>query len=265
MLALDSLDIGEAWCPVVTVGSGTITRSAHGMLPAAPGPAAAHILQESGFAVRFVEASHELVTPTGAAILAAVARPGATVMRPIVHGAGAGTMDSPNRPNALRVFIGEKVPGESLSSVPRAAGLRELVLLEANIDDMSPALLAHVRDGLIEAGARDAWIEPIAMKKGRTASKLCALVLPEEEAAFASRIMSETTTLGVRVAQYRRWEAARSIETRETSLGTVRFKIGEWDGRRRATPEYEDVVAIAAREGLPALEVQRGLEREFGA
>ena len=264
ILALESLDIGQAWCPVVTVGAATITKSAHGVLPAAPGPAAAHILQEAGFAVRFVEASHELVTPTGAAILAAVATPGATVMKPNLHGCGAGTMDPPNRPNALRVFVGEPAAVEEPPRVPSSAALRELVLLEANIDDMTPALLAHVRDELMAAGARDAWIEPIAMKKGRAASKLCVLVTPSEEEAFAARVLSATTTLGVRVADYRRWEAARHVETVQTSLGPVRYKVGEWDGKRRALPEHEDVIAIAEREGLHALEVQRRLEREFG-
>ncbi|MCA9829247.1 MAG: LarC family nickel insertion protein [Dehalococcoidia bacterium] len=268
MLALESLGVTDAACPVVTVGSGTITKSVHGTLPAAPGPAAAHILERAGFAMRFVEAGHELVTPTGAAILAAVAHPGPATIRPMIHGAGAGTMDPPGRPNALRIFIGERLvfepaPLDMPDPMPSApGGLRPLILLEANIDDMSAALLAHARDRLLEAGALDAWLEPIAMKKGRAATKLCALVRPEQEPPIASLIIEETTTIGVRATVYRRWEAERRVEMRETSLGPSRFKVSEWNGRLQAVPEYDDVIAIAAKLDRPAIEVQRTLERE---
>jgi uncharacterized protein (TIGR00299 family) protein len=268
MLGLESLGIDEAVCPVVTVGAGTMVRSAHGPLPAAPGPAAAHILQNARFPMRFVEAGHELVTPTGAAILAAVAKPGAVTLTARVHGAGAGTMDPPGRPNAVRIFIGdlaEAAPGTDPfagTHAVAAGGQRVLSLLEANIDDMPATLLGHVRDLLLTAGARDAWIEPIAMKKGRAASKLCLLVEPEREEAFATLMMRETTTLGVRTTAYRRWEAERNIEVFETSLGPVRFKVSSVEGRVRAAPEHDDVVALAARRNLPAVEVQRVLERE---
>ncbi len=258
MLALEDLDVDEAWCPVVTVGAGTIARTEHGPIPAAPGPAAAHILQAAGFALRFVEASHELVTPTGAAILAAVARPGATVVTPVTHGSGAGTFDPQNRPNALRVFIGKPAATGSVAPTREVAGL------EANIDDMPATLLAHARDRLMEEGALDAWLEPIGMKKGRAAHKLCALVPAEEEARFAALFLSETTTLGVRALPYRRYEAARRVETVTTSLGPVRVKVSEWRGQERRSPEFEDVKALAKAHGLPALEVQQRLERELG-
>lgn len=257
MLALEDLGVDCAWCPVVTVGAGTIVKTQHGVIPAAPGPAAAHILQEARFALRFVEASHELVTPTGAAILAAVATPGGTAMTPLRHGYGAGTFDPPGRPNALRVWLGE---AESDS-----AAAREVIELAANIDDMSPALLAHARDRLLEEGALDAWIEPIGMKKGRVASKLCALVKAGDEERFADLVLRETTTLGVRATAYRRWEANREVTTFQSSLGPVRVKVSDWQGRRRMAPEFEDVRALATKHGLPALEVQRRLERELTA
>ncbi len=255
MLALEDLGVDCAWCPVVTVGAGTIVKTQHGVIPAAPGPAAAHILQEAGFALRFVEASHELVTPTGAAILAAVAKPGEAVVTPSRHGYGAGAFDPPGRPNALRVWLGE---AES-----DGAAARDVVELAANIDDMSPALLAHARDRLLEEGALDAWIEPIGMKKGRAASKLGALVRAGDEERFADLFLSETTTLGVRATGYRRWEASRRVETFESSLGPVRVKVSDWQGRRRMSPEFEDVRALATKHRLPALEVQRRLEREL--
>jgi uncharacterized protein (TIGR00299 family) protein len=254
MLAFEDLAVDEAWCPVVTVGSGAVVRSAHGAIPASPGPAAARILESAGFPMRFVEAGYELVTPTGAAILAAVAKPGACTIRVTAQGAGAGTMDPPGRPNALRIFV-----GEGLAAVAPA---RTVVQLEANLDDMAPALLAHARDRLLEEGALDAWLEPIGMKKGRAATKLCALAAEDAEGRFADLFLRETTTLGVRATGYRRYEAGRRIETVETSLGSVRVKVSEHAGVRRATPEFEDVKRIAAERGIPAIEVSRVLARE---
>ncbi len=273
MLALEDLGIEACCCPVVTVGSGTIARTSHGPIPAAPGPAAAHILEEAGFALRFVEASHELVTPTGAAILAAVASPGPATIILAAHGAGAGTFDPPGRPNALRVFLGsgdktrdqrpetrERLGDSSLLPPPSS-----LVSLETNLDDMTPELLAHARDRLLEEGALDAWIEPIGMKKGRPAAKLCALARPEDEERLAAVFLRETSTLGVRVSDRRRYEAPRRVETFASSLGEARFKVRELDGNERAEPEWEDVKALAAKHGLPAIEVSRRLASEWDA
>lgn len=254
MIALELLGVEDAACPVVTVGSGTIVRTQHGAIPAAPGPAAAQILQQAGFALRFVESAHELVTPTGAAILAAVARPGPTTIVTTGQGAGAGTFDPPDRPNALRVFLGTK---------PGALATQQLVELAANIDDMPPSLLAHARDRLLEEGALDAWLEPIGMKKGRAASKLCALVPAEDEGRFAALFLRETTTLGVRVSAQRRYAAARRMETFESSLGPVRVKVATVEGVERRSLEFEDIKAIATERGLPAIEVQRRLEWEL--
>ncbi len=260
MLALELLEVAECWCPVVTVGAGTIVKTEHGPIPAAPGPAAAYILQESGFALRFVESSHELVTPTGAAILAAVARPGPAILTLSAQGAGAGTFDPPARPNALRVFVGTSASGGSLT----AGRERSVVELAANIDDMPATLLAHARDRMMEAGALDAWIEAIGMKKGRSASKLCVLVVPEEETRFAALILAETSTLGVRVTALRRHELPRRIEQFQSSLGTIRIKISNREGHSRASLEFEDVKAHADRLGRPAVDIQRLLEAEVG-
>lgn len=256
MLALEDLRIGAIACPVVVVGSGTITRSAHGVIPAGPGPAAAHILQQAGFPMRFVEAGHELVTPTGAAILAAIARPSPASIVSERHGVGAGTFDPPGRPNALRIFIGAPAREEE-------PPLRKVVLLEANIDDMTATFISHARDRLMEAGALDAWTEAIGMKKGRAATKLCALVPEGAEAHFADVFMTETTTLGVRTTPYSRYEAERTIEPFESSLGTVRIKRSSWQGIARRSLEWEDVRRIAEQRGLAALDVQRLLEAEI--
>lgn len=257
MLGLDMLDVDEAVCPVVVAGSGTVVRSEHGMLPAAPGPAASAILREAGFALRFVEAAHELVTPTGAAILAAVARPGSATIVPTLEGFGAGKHDPGDRPNALRIFIGESQAGSP------EAGTRRISLLEANIDDMPAELLAHARDRLLAEGALDAWLEPIGMKKGRPGTKLCALVSSGDESRFAGLFLRETTTLGVRTTPYRRYEAEREVREFTTSLGTVRAKVSRYAGRERRKPEFDDVRRIAEETAMPALEVYRVLEREL--
>lgn len=255
MLALEQLNVSSASCPVVTVGAGAIVRSSHGAIPASPGPAALAILQEAGFVLRFVESGHELVTPTGAAILAAVAEPGAATLRVTRTGTGAGTHDPSSRPNALRIILGD-VEGP-------AARLRALSILEANIDDMPPALLADARDQLLAEGAADAWFEPIAMKKGRPATKLCVMVPREQEARFAGLIIRETTTIGVRVTHAERYEAERHIETVVTSFGSVRVKVSSWQGSEQRIPEFEDIRAIARRTRLPALQVQQQIESEL--
>ncbi|MCZ2111268.1 MAG: LarC family nickel insertion protein [Dehalococcoidia bacterium] len=257
MLALEELDVAECWCPVVAVGAGTIARTSHGPIPAAPGPAAMHILREAGFAQRFAEVTHELVTPTGAAILTAVAKPGPATMTVIAHGAGAGTFDPANRPNALRVFIGEAASSVVPPELPR------VVELAANIDDMTPELLANARDEMLKAGALDAWLEPIGMKKGRAATKLCVLVHPSDEERLAGAILRETTTLGVRATEWRRYVAGRRVETFASSLGDVRVKVRDWQGGLRGEPEFEDVRVVAERTGLPAVEVSRRVAAEW--
>lgn len=266
MLALEALGIEQCYCPVVTVGNGTIARTEHGPIPAAPGPAAAHILQRAGFPLRFVEAAHELVTPTGAAILAAVAKPGAVTLTPRAHGAGAGAFDPPNRPNALRVFIGEG-HGAALSmdgDAPARKIIGAVVELAANLDDMPAELIAHARDRLLEEGALDAWLEPIGMKKGRAGVKLAALVRPADEARIASVFFRETSTLGVRTTVYDRFEARRWVATVETPYGAARMKWREWDGDVRGAPEWEDVRLLAAASGRPALEIYTYLCAQFG-
>lgn len=263
MFALELLDVESCYCPSVTVGSGTIARAAHGAIPAAPGPAAARILEDAGFPMRFVSSSHELVTPTGAAILAAVAEPGAALLVSEVHGAGAGTIEADERPNALRVFLGRRVAEESPTPNIALPGTRAVTLLEANIDDMAATLLAHVRDLLLADGALDAWTEAIGMKKGRAATKLCALVPAGEEARLSGVMLRETTTLGVRSVRYDRFELERAIETISTEFGPVRVKFSQRGGKRIGAPEYDDVIAIAARDGIPATQVQARLEQEI--
>lgn len=257
--ALEALKVERCLCPVVTVGAGAVAQAAHGPLPASPPPAAYELLRSAGFALRFTATEAELVTPTGAAILAAMAEPGDAVIRPQTAGFGAGRRDLADRPNALRAVIGELVSAE----------LRQLLLVEANVDDQSPEELAYACELLLAHGAFDAWLEPIAMKKGRLGSKLCALVAAGEEARVVDLILRETTTLGVRLARYERVEAERWTESVETPFGPVRVKFARWEGRTHAKPEFEDVRAIARRLGAPyrevAARIRLELERRAGS
>jgi uncharacterized protein (TIGR00299 family) protein len=254
-LAFELLGVEAAACPVVTVGAGAVAQSAHGPLPASPPPAAAEVLLRARFRLRFVEAPVELVTPTGAALLAALAEPRDAAIVPGRAGIGAGTRDLAGRPNVLRVFIGEE------AEEPET---RTLTLLEANIDDMTPAALAAARDALLAAGALDAWFEPIAMKKGRPAQKLCVLAPAGQEPRFADLILRETTTLGVRFTTYRRFEAERWSETVPTPYGPIRVKASRWGDRVRRVPEFDDVASLARSLGRPFLDLYEALSREVG-
>jgi uncharacterized protein (TIGR00299 family) protein len=253
MLALEALDVSQCFCPVVTVGGGAIARAEHGVIPASPGPAAAAILREHAFALRFTQSAHEMVTPTGAAILAVVAQPGGTTLRLSASGTGAGTFNPEERPNALRVFIGAAAGG----------GAHTVSELAANIDDMTPVMLSEVRDRLMSAGALDAWTEAIGMKKGRPAAKLCALVRTGEEERFAALFLGETTTLGVRFTSYERFEMTRVHRSFQSSLGPVAIKVSSYGAVTRVTPEFEDVRRISTERGLPVLAVQRIIEAEL--
>ncbi|HLB29239.1 MAG TPA: LarC family nickel insertion protein, partial [Dehalococcoidia bacterium] len=161
------LGVAELFCSPLPAGRGW-TESPHGPLPL-PAPAALEILARAGAPVVPSPVEGELVTPTGAAIVAALARFQQPAMILERVGYGAGGRDLPSHPNALRLWLGR-----------RGYAGRAMLLLETNVDDMSPELLAHARDALLAAGAADAWLTPIQMKKGRPAVALSALCIPEQ-------------------------------------------------------------------------------------
>jgi hypothetical protein len=228
----------------------------------------------------------EMITPTGAGIIAALAKgfgapPAMTVQK---VGAGAGKKNWPDRPNLLRVVIGEttsagQLPGEefhSAASQPTVAGdtpnasTREstatenaglewhtMSQIESNIDDMNPELWDFVFARLFEAGALDVWLQPIQMKKNRPASLLGALCETHRQEALVATILRETTTLGVRVSPVRRAAMPRAMHEVQTPFGSVRIKTASWSqvGIVRSSPEYEDVKRCAAEHRVSAREV----------
>lgn len=240
-VALELLDAESVSCGPLPMSHGTI-KSAHGPLPV-PAPATLEILK--GSSVYWMDERSEMTTPTGAALMHTLtggeftdAAPPMT-LRAAGYGAGKARFES--TPNLLRAVVGD-LEG-SLGSVD---------ILEANVDDASGELLGAAVERLLSAGALDAWLEPIYMKKGRGAYKVCALAQASDRNGIAQLIMRETGTLGVRhhpvgrIVSERRW-----VEV-ELPYGTCRVKIGSLDGEDFAiAPEYEDALRLAEKTGLP--------------
>jgi uncharacterized protein (TIGR00299 family) protein len=248
-IALDLLGIDEVRCSAFPYGTG-LARMHHGTYPN-PGPATIELLR--GFPLRAVDVEAELVTTTGAAILSTlVTAAGERVDMTLERiGYGAGRRDFAI-PNVVRVMIGEAA-GASAAGTPGD----DVVVLDANIDDMSPQHYDLALERLFAAGALDVWLTPIVMKKGRPAIVLSAMARPDAEAAVAQTMLRETSTIGVRVRRERRHVLDRAIEVLETPFGPVRFKRVSGAGFVRRTPEYDDLAHIARERDVPLGEVTR--------
>jgi uncharacterized protein (TIGR00299 family) protein len=242
-LGLDALLAGP-----VTVGSGGTARSGHGVIPV-PAPAVLGILAEAGAPVRGGPAPYEMCTPTGAALLAATVTGWGPLpaLTPVRVGVGAGGRDPAELPNVLRLVLGTP------------AGARaDAVVLETNVDDLDPRLWPDVLDRLFAAGASDAWLTPILMKKGRPAHTLHALCPPAAVAAVRAEIFRRTSTLGVREVAV--GKTALERETGSVTVGGERIatKLARLDGTVvNVSVEYEDVRRAADALGLPVKEVLR--------
>ena len=259
VVGLDLLGIEGVYCSAFPSGSGVV-ETAHGVMPV-PAPATAALFALAAAPVVPPPGNHpdtgEMVTPTGAAILTTLATFSRPSMRVERVGYGLGSRDPSRYPNALALWLGRG---------PERALVSDLTLVETNIDDMSPELLGFVQERLFELGARDVWFTPIQMKKNRPASMLSAIVSSDLESRAVALIMTETTTLGVRVRPVERYEADREVVEVETSLGPVEVKLKSLDGRAVAvSPEYEACRRIALKRGLPLQEVYRTVQREAEA
>lgn len=237
-------------------GSGWV-RSAHGSLPV-PAPAVAFLIE--GWNVEPTGVEAELTTPTGAAIVTTLARPpGAEPRMRVEHvGYGAGTRDTAERPNCLRILI-----GQPLETGAEGWSRERMVVVETSVDDMNPQLYGWLEERLVEEGAREVALLPAVMKKGRPGT-LVRCLADEGLAEHLARVLfDETTTLGVRLWPVRRLALEREEATAETSLGRVRIKrVRGPDGRRETRPEYEDVRRIAREQRRPLRELMERLARE---
>jgi hypothetical protein len=228
---LQALGIENLHASAVPLGPGW-TQSAHGALPL-PAPATLELLSQVGAPTRPAPGPGELITPTGAALLAHCAK----FEQPPMHlsriGYGAGKRETA-WPNVARLWLGEPADDSPM------------VQIETNIDDMNPQLYAAVTQRLFEAGARDVWLTSIQMKKGRPGVLLSVLASVALEATLADILLRETTTLGVRVSGIHRHEANREFQTVDTPYGTVRVKLKLMDGEIvGAMPEYDDCQRLA--------------------
>ena len=225
----------------VNLGSGFV-RGAHGTMPV-PAPGTAALL--AGFQVYGCEIPMELTTPTGAAILTTLAAGHGPMPRMTVDrvGYGAGQRDIAAQPNLLRLSVGEAGGGLDRD---------QIVVLEANIDDMNPQFFEPLLDRLFEAGALDAFLSPLLMKKSRPGTLLTVLAEQGIADRAASVILAHSTTFGIRMHTANRWKRPRDFVTVATSYGTVRVKRG-WKGNQLCilVPEYEDCRRLAQTAGVP--------------
>jgi uncharacterized protein (TIGR00299 family) protein len=249
-IGLEILGVEEVYSSPLRIGAGSV-ETAHGVLPV-PAPATAELLRGVPVYGRDVEA--ELVTPTGAALLAGLAAKfgDAPLMRVERMGYGAGTRDLPWA-NLLRVTIGQIVAaGEGR----RPAFAEREMVVEANIDDMNPQWYEHVVDKLLAAGALDVYLTPIQMKRSRPAVTLSLMVDESKLDAALGILFSETTTIGVRMHPVERRKLEREETTIETAYGRVRIKTAKWKGRvMNAAPEYRDCLRLAEEKGVPLKEI----------
>ena len=240
------LDVQEVYVSALPLGRGE-TTGRHGVLPL-PAPATLELIARAQAPIVDGEGPRgELVTPTGAALLTTLGRFQRPAMRIDTVGYGAGGRDPADRPNILRVWLGETEP----------AGKR-LRLIETNIDDMTAELLAYTQEALMAAGAADVWFTPIQMKKSRPAVMLSVLCQEPLESQMVTLLLRETSTLGVRVRDVSRYEAERDVFEFESSLGPAAVKVKRLPGEApRVAPEYEVCRRIAQEKSLPLAEVYR--------
>jgi uncharacterized protein (TIGR00299 family) protein len=252
VIGLRLLGIGELFASALPAGGGSV-EGAHGSLPV-PAPATLELIARAGAPLSRADWQQgELVTPTGAAVVTTLARFERPAMRVTQVGYGAGSRDFAGRPNVLRLWLGERLSESGGATL----------LIETNIDDMSPEILGYVQGRLFAAGAADVWFTPIQMKKNRPATKLSVLCAVEKEDAIVGVLLRESSTLGVRVTEVRRHEAQREIITFPSSLGAAMVKIKRWEREPlQVSPEYEACRRLAEEKGIPLAEVYRIVQAE---
>jgi len=244
---LEHLGLDRLVVSPVAVGSGTV-RGTHGTMPVPP-PAVAELLR--GVPTYAGDVPLEMCTPTGAALLTSSATEYGPqpAMSTRAIGVGAGGRDTAGHANVLRLFVGEVV-----STSPPTAAVGSVI--ETNVDDLDPRLWPDVIAALLDAGASDAWLTPILMKKGRPAHTLSVLVASSKADAVRLEIFRQTSTIGVREVQIEKSALDREMRTVTVAGHEVHVKLASYDGTvLNAQPEYDDVVAVARATGRPAKDV----------
>lgn len=243
--ALEILNVERCHASVIPQGRGFV-KAAHGTLPI-PAPATIRILE--GVPVRMTEIEAELTTPTGAALLRSLCDTiGEPIgIRPRRTGVATGQLDLAERPNIVRALLGDPLAAQDRGSVE---------VFETTIDDMNPQLYGHLTESLFQSGAREVYLTPVQMKKGRPGVLVTAICDSAKAHAVLERLFAESTTIGVRVRHEGRVELMRSVAEVMTPLGSVRVKTAVLpSGEERRVPEYEDLKRIAQAAGRPLVEV----------
>jgi len=249
VIGLEAMGIERLYASHLPYGAGSI-NSAHGLLPL-PAPATLEVLRLAHAPLTPSSAQVELVTPTGAAILGALAtfeRPALTIMG---VGVGAGKRNLP-WPNLMRLLVGE-TPGN---------GTSDMVQLETNIDDMNPQFYGHIMEKLFAAGARDVFLMPIQMKKNRPGTLLGVIALRKDETNLAELLLRETTTLGLRVQPIGRYEAHREFQQIQTRYGKLTVKQKIINGQViQSVPEYDECVRLAKENNVSLAEIYQSAQQ----
>ncbi len=248
-ICLGHLGIDEVYSAAVPLGSGGMIRTQHGVMPL-PAPATLEILK--GYPIRLTDLPYELTTPTGAGIVKGLSRGALAYERLQIErvGFGAGTRELPDRPNLLRVVIGELLGDEEHDTI---------TLIESNIDDMNPQVYPFLIERLLETGAMDAFVTPVIMKKGRPGMLLTVLAPSGAVDELTKVIYRETTTIGVRYQEMVRRKLPREEILVPSEFGPIRMKRITISGEIRVQPEYDEARRIARERSIPLQTVLRKL------
>ena len=242
--AIESLGIDEIEFSPIAVGHGSVT-TAHGEFPN-PVPAVTALLARAGATTRGLDTTMELATPTGVALMTVLgSRCGPMPSMAVSStGTGAGTRDTPSRPNVVQVVVGDREDAPS-------GGGRDAHEVSVNVDDVTGEVLAHTIARLIEVGAHDAWLTPIVMKKGRPAHTVHALCDDAHHDAVIATMLAETGSMGIRSHVVERWPQRREEITVDVHGHAIRVKVAE----HRIKIEFDDAAAAARALGVPVRQV----------
>jgi uncharacterized protein (TIGR00299 family) protein len=257
VLGFEMLGIERFFASPLRVGRGTV-RTEHGLLPI-PAPATAELLR--GAEIYAGDLEGEFVTPTGAAILSSLCESFGPMppLRIDRVGSGAGSRNPEGVPNALRLVLGEMAD-------ELRVGAERVVVIETNIDDMSPQVYGFVMERALALGALDVFFTPVQMKKDRPGGLLTVLCEPQMLEAMSELILAETTTLGIRYYETNRVVLERVVDICETAYGPVKIKVARRGDRTlHFQPEYDDCARLAREAGVPLIEVQGAASASYRA
>ena len=254
VIGLAYLDVDAVYASPLSLGRGFV-RCAHGLMPV-PVPGTMELLK--GVPIHQTDIPKELVTPTGAALITTLAQEFGVMpeMRLDRVGYGAGTRDLEQRPNLLRLCLGEKVSNSDSQTTHHHAETDSVDIIETNVDDMSPEITGYVTAQLFEHGALDVFLTPIFMKKNRPATRITVLCPTECRDELIERLLTETTTFGVRLSSADRVKLRRDFIQVETQWGTIQAKRGYLNGTLiKTVPEYEDCKRLAEQNNVPLRQI----------